>query len=92
MGAKKVTSFDIRARNVARTYLRGLAYGCHWDVQLGDVTELGLANSWLANNYPYDLLFHSGLFYHLKDPTVHLEQLKGVAKYLFLDTHLARPG
>lgn len=92
MGSGYVTAFDIRSKNVMKTYLRGLAYGSHWDVRLGNVEELGTSYPWLKEEFPYDLLFHAGVFYHLKDPTVHLAQLKGVASHLFLETHTARPG
>jgi hypothetical protein len=80
----KVTAFDARPASVVKAFARCMAFGYYPKLLLHDarrIAELGT----------FDLLFHSGLFYHLQDPIGHLRSLVGVAPVVILDTHTARP-
>ena len=80
-----VTAFDARPMCLLKSFARCLAFGYHPRLLLHDarrMRELGT----------FDLLFHSGVFYHLDDPVTHLHDLRDVAPLIALDTHTARPG
>jgi hypothetical protein len=83
----KVTSFDVRPANVAKTWIRGRCHGMHdkMDVRVGDALKM-------HEDFPvdaFDLIYHGGVFYHLLNPCPHLKNIAPLAKYLFLDTHVA---
>ncbi|HEX7377158.1 MAG TPA: methyltransferase domain-containing protein [Pirellulales bacterium] len=80
----RVTAFDARPASVVKAFARCLAFGHYPKLLLHDarrIAELG----------EFDLVFHSGLFYHLADPIEHLRSLIGVAPLIVLDTHTAFP-
>lgn len=83
-----VVAFDVRPLNVIRAITRGLVRGVHVDVRVGDVHTM-------TDDYrceEFDLLFHSGLFYHLADPVSHMRTIASKFHRIALDTHTARPG
>ncbi|HEX7377043.1 MAG TPA: methyltransferase domain-containing protein, partial [Pirellulales bacterium] len=80
----RVTAFDARPVSVVKAFARCLAFGYYPRLLLHDarrIAELGA----------FDLVFHSGLFYHLADPIEHLRGLAAVAPRIVLDTHTAFP-
>ena len=79
----KVTAIDARPSNVAKTLVRCAYHGVFPKVYEFDVENL---NSQFGS---YDLIFHCGVLYHLQNPIEHLLRLKGVANYIFLDTHIS---
>ena len=97
-----VTSFDVRPSCVIKTFARCLAFGFRPRLLLHDarqISELGTRNSGLWDSefhtphseFPFDIVFHSGTFYHLANPVEHLRALAKLAPVVFLDTHTATP-
>ena len=83
----KVTSLDCRLSNLALGFARAIAFGYganSIDFQLGDVEAL-------PKGVKFNIIFHSGTFYHLHDPVNHLYDIrKYFTEYLILETHTAR--
>ena len=79
----KVTAIDVRPSNVINTLMRLSVMGKKANVFVANVEDL---NKQLNC---YDVLFHCGVLYHLVDPVSHMKNLKGMAKYILLDTHIA---
>jgi len=78
-----VTAVDVRPQNVINTLTRLSAFGKKADVFVCNVedidTTLGV----------FDVIFHCGVLYHLSNPVEHFLKLKGMCKYMLLDTHIA---
>ena len=102
----EVTAFDVRPSCVIKTFARCLAFGFRPRLLLHDarrISELGTRNADFGNSefppsapgnsaFPFDVVFHSGVFYHLANPVEHMRALAGMAPLVFLDTHTAKPG
>jgi hypothetical protein len=87
LGAK-VTCSDIRPENLHAALFRCLYHNCK------DVTYRLLDMETMHEEIKvdeYDIIFHSGCFYHLADPVEHLFNIAGLSKYLLLETHIANP-
>lgn len=88
-----VDATDPRPVNVVRAFARALYEGVEGRCTFG----LGTAEDAESPSRPYDLVWHSGLLYHLSDPVLHLQRLKGKYSRVFLESHVllpepARPG
>lgn len=81
-----VTAFDCRPRLAVKAFARCLAHGHRTTVLVSDAERIGALGG-------FDVVFHSGLLYHLADPVTHLRQLAEVAPTIFLSTqhHLPSP-
>jgi len=80
--AKSVLAIEPRPENIAAT--RAACAGLtNVEVRQGDVREPDF-DGWKA-----DLVFHSGVLYHLADPVAHLQSLPKLAPRLWLDTHVS---
>ncbi len=84
----KVTTIDYRMSNLALGFARVLSLGYETGrvrFILGDIEALEPEGRW-------EIIFHSGVFYHLHNPVKHLQDLlPHFSKYLVLETHTARP-
>tara|TARA_R110000824_G_scaffold196011_2_gene379006 strand:- start:795 stop:1523 length:729 start_codon:yes stop_codon:yes gene_type:complete len=78
-----VTAVDVRPQNVINTLTRLSVFGKKADVFVCNVEDmdnkLGV----------FDVIFHCGVLYHLSNPVEHFIKLKGMCKYMLLDTHIA---
>ena len=103
----EVTAFDVRPSCVIKTFARCLAFGFQPRLLLHDArrmrsSEFRVQSSELeastlnsepgTRNFPFDLVFHSGVFYHLANPVEHMHALASMAPLVFLDTHTAKSG
>ncbi|HVA50927.1 MAG TPA: methyltransferase domain-containing protein [Pirellulales bacterium] len=79
-----VTAFDVRPSCVIKTFARSLAFGFQPRLLLHDARRM-------AELGTFDLVYHSGVFYHLEDPVEHLRSIAAMAPMMALDTHTARP-
>ena len=75
---KSVDATDARPENVQKTIHR-----LFFHKKYAKVYELKCEN---INNY-YDIIYHSGVFYHLINPIEHLFKLRNFCNYLYLETH-----
>ena len=80
-----VTAFDVRPSCVIKTFARCLAFGFQPRLLLDDARRM-------AELGTFDLIYHSGVFYHLENPVEHLRSIAGMAPLMAFDTHTARPG
>jgi ubiquinone/menaquinone biosynthesis C-methylase UbiE len=88
MNADNIDSIDCRASNLAMGFARCFSLGCNMNrinFILGDIENLPQDKEW-------DIIFHSGVFYHVHNPMKHLMDLtKHFSEYLVLETHTANP-
>ena len=83
-----VTASDIRPRNLQRALYRAMYYGLNnITYRLLDMEAMGA----VLKFDEYDLIFHSGCFYHLVNPVAHLREIRGLAAYMLLETHVLDP-
>lgn len=82
-----VTASDIRPSNLQRALYRSLYFGLEINFRLLDMEEMHKK----IQIDEYDLVFHSGCFYHLSDPVKHLKDIAPLAKHIMLETHIANP-
>lgn len=81
--AKEVVSIDCRPVNVIKTLTRLSFHGKSTKVFCFNADDL------TVDNYGfYDVIFHCGVLYHLKDPISHLQNIFKMCNYIFLDTHV----
>ena len=81
--AKKVTSIDCRPVNVIKTLTRLSFNGKSSPVYCFNAEDLTI------DTYgKYDVIFHCGVLYHLKEPIPHLENIFKMSDCIFLDTHV----
>ena len=80
-----VTAFDVRPSCVIKTFARCLAFDFHPRLLLFDARHMARLGT-------FDLLYHSGVFYHLDKPVEHFRSIAGMAPMMAFDTHTARPG
>lgn len=85
LGAE-VTALDVRPANVMKTLTRLAYHGENAQVLQADAEALTIEPG------AFDVVFHFGVLYHLVDPVAHLMSLKGVASFIYLDTHIAPDG
>jgi tRNA (mo5U34)-methyltransferase len=83
---RRVVALEVRPRNV----LCALARLCLHEVDnaqviLKDVSKVD------ASIGAFDLIYHTGVLYHLRDPVRHLFSIAPVADTIFLGTHYAEP-
>jgi|GEM_PF-3906358 len=78
----QVTAIDVRPSCLVKTFARCLAFGFAPHLMLGDARCLPSLPG-------LDLLFHSGVLYHLHDPISHVFNLAKLGVPVFLDTHIA---
>jgi tRNA (mo5U34)-methyltransferase len=79
---KHVTAIEARPKNIVCALIRSFIHDVpNVRFVLGDVDDLD------SSFGKFDILFHVGLLYHLRNPVVHLHNLRGIADYLLLDTH-----
>lgn len=83
---KDVTAIDIRPSNVINTLTRLSVMGEKANVHVCNVEDLKAEDI----KDKFDIVFHCGVFYHLKNPVKHFESLKGISEYILLDTHIAK--
>lgn len=81
----KVTAFDVRPNCLIKTFARCLAFGFHPKLRLHDARQM-------AELGTFDIVFHSGVFYHLENPVQHLRAIADMAPIFALDTHTAPRG
>jgi tRNA (mo5U34)-methyltransferase len=84
MFAGDVTAIDVRPVNVVKTLARLACHGVSAKVFQQDVERLD------ASFGRFDLVFHCGVLYHLRNPVAHMMVLRHMCTHLFLDTHVAR--
>jgi len=83
-----VTCSDIRPQNLHSALYRCLYYGYN------DVTFRLLDMETMHEEIKkdeYDIIFHSGCFYHLSNPVEHLFNIKDLSEYILLETHISNP-
>jgi hypothetical protein len=79
--AERVLVYELRPSNLCRTFLNCIKHNLrNVDYYLADVNEVTLPK--------VDLLYHSGVLYHLGDPISHLKKIYGVADLYLFDTHV----
>lgn len=84
---EQVTSVEVRPKNVISTLVNLFIHEVkNVQLLLGDVRDLG------PRLGRFDVLFHSGILYHLMDPVEHLHRMRGTADALLLDTHYCQDG
>lgn len=82
--AEDVVAVDARIVNVAKTAVRCAMYGVHPTVFMANM------ETWDPDDFDFDVVFHIGVLYHLRDPVKHVLELGRVAGFgLLLDTHVA---
>jgi len=81
--AKEVVSIDCRPVNVIKTLTRLSFHGKTSRVFCFNADDLSVDNYGF-----YDVIFHCGVLYHLKDPISHLNNIFKMCNYIFLDTHV----
>jgi tRNA (mo5U34)-methyltransferase len=87
--ARTVTAVDARVENVAKAILRASLYGFSPTVFVCNVEEYPLP----AELSSFDVMFHVGVLYHLRDPVRHLTEISALCRTaLLLDTHVAEDG
>lgn len=78
-----VTAIDVRPKNVINTIIRVSLFGKYPKVLVYNTEDLN------KNSFGFfDLIFHCGVLYHLKDPAAHLANLSEVCNFILLDTHV----
>lgn len=80
-----VTAVDIRPQNVINTLTRLSVFGETAKVFVCNVEDI---DKDFEEGY-FDVIFHCGVLYHLKNPVEHLLKLKTMCSYMVLDTHIA---
>jgi SAM-dependent methyltransferase len=81
-----VTAIDARPQNVLKTLARLSWHGTSAKVFQMDAERID-------ESFPsFDLIFHFGVLYHLRQPVQHLKNLAAICQRLFLDTHIADEG
>jgi hypothetical protein len=80
-----VTACDIRPMCLIKTFARCLAFGFQPRLLLHDARRLSELGT-------FDVIFHSGLLYHLDNPIDHFREIASIAPVILLDTHTAKPG
>jgi tRNA (mo5U34)-methyltransferase len=81
---KQVVALDVRPRNVPATLARLFIHNVsNATVALKDVRDLDESFG------QFDILFHSGVLYHLMNPVEHLVTVSRIAPEMMLDTHYA---
>ena len=78
-----VTAFDVRPKNVINTLMRLSVMGKKANVFVAEAEKVHLRRR-------FDVMFHCGVFYHLIDPVNYMRKLEMAAKYILLDTHIAK--
>lgn len=78
-----VVAIDIRPKNVINTIIRTSLFGKTPKVFVYNTEDISQKNFQFFN-----LIFHCGVLYHLKDPAVHLKNLEGLCNHMLLDTHV----
>lgn len=82
-----VTALEARPRNLACALVNVFVHGAeNVHLRMMDVREAGPSLG------RFDLVFHSGVLYHLSEPVEHLRRIAGLSDQLLLDTHYAPPG
>jgi len=85
--ARSVTAVDISLRYAVKTIVRSAFFGQHPDVFVCDVERWDDDDALRS-----DVVFHSGVLYHLADPVRHLLRLGRLTRCgMLLDTHVADP-
>lgn len=75
-------SLELRPKNIICTLIRLFLHDIHHvELRLQDVRDLdeGLGR--------FDLLFHSGVLYHLENPVEHLFRIRNLSDRMYLETH-----
>lgn len=83
-----VTCSDIRPVNLAKSLYRCLFHGItNTTFRILDMETMHEE----IDKDEFDIIFHSGCFYHLENPVKHLFNISKLAKYMLLETHIANP-
>jgi tRNA (mo5U34)-methyltransferase len=83
----QVTALEARPRNIACALVNMFVHeATNVQVRMMDVREVGPSLG------RFDLVFHSGVLYHLSEPVEHLRRVAGLSDQLLLDTHYAPSG
>lgn len=83
-----VTCSDIRPVNLMKSLYRALFLGVNnMTYRLLDMETMHHE----IKKDEYNIIFHSGSFYHLHNPIKHLFDIKDLAEYILLETHIANP-
>lgn len=78
-----IDAYEVRLQNILLATIRQCLSGVNnTTIHKFDVQDLGLNDT----KY-YDLIFHSGVLYHLQEPESHLLFLGRMASRILLDTH-----
>jgi len=88
MAGAQVTASDIRPENLHRALFRALYFGCN-DMTFR-VLDMETMHQEIKKD-EFDIIFHSGCFYHLADPVRHLWNISTLARYILLETHIGNP-
>lgn len=80
-----VTVTDVRPSNLQRAMYRFFAHNMSIHCCLLEAEDMGTRIP--IDNF--DMIFHSGVFYHLSDPIQHLHDIAPLSKYILLETHIA---
>ncbi len=79
---KRLVSVEARPKNIVCTMIRAFLYELrNVEIQLKDVRELDDSFG------RFDVLFHSGVLYHLANPVEHLFQIRHLSDRIYLETH-----
>lgn len=79
---RHVVALEVRPQNVCRLLTRLFAHDVtNVRCVVGDARDLDRSHG------RYDVIFHSGVLYHLDDPVTHLFRIREMTDELFLDTH-----
>jgi Methyltransferase domain len=79
---EKVVSLEVRPQNIALALTRLYLHDVHnCEVRMMDVRNLDHTIG------RYDILFHSGLLYHMRNPVEHLYKIANISECLLLSTH-----
>lgn len=83
----QVTAVEVRPKNVTGTLVNLFIHEIrNVRLLLGDVRDLGPSLG------VFDVLFHSGVLYHLMDPIEHLHRVGRLADAMLLETHYCVDG
>jgi tRNA (mo5U34)-methyltransferase len=83
---KHITCTDVRPQGLHRALFRCLFKNIdNVNFKLLDADTM---HNEIEQN-EYDLIFHSGVFYHLSNPVEHLENISQLAEFILLETHIA---
>lgn len=85
----KVTATDIRPANLTRALFRSIYMGLDHMISFRYMDMENMHT--MIDVDEFDMIFHSGCFYHLNDPIEHLHNISKLSKYMMLETHIANP-